>query len=213
MWGATSGQRFDRLVVLISIHAPRVGSDAHSPWTCYPHTYFNPRSPCGERRQPRLRRRKSPVDFNPRSPCGERRKDMVDSGSYDDFNPRSPCGERQGVSLKLPSVTGFQSTLPRVGSDVSGGKDSGVITISIHAPRVGSDQPIDLTSRNSLRFQSTLPVGGATSVQHSLVSSICISIHAPRGGSDVHLVVLLCAHGDFNPRSPWGERLFSPVFT
>ena len=40
-----------------------------------------------------------------------------------------------------------------------------------------------------------------------------ISIHAPRGGSDLGVgVVLLAAHTDFNPRSPWGERQLAGFF-
>ena len=35
-----------------------------------------------------------------------------------------------------------------------------------------------------------------------------ISIHAPRGGSDQLHGVLVRYGIDFNPRSPWGERLF-----
>ena len=34
-----------------------------------------------------------------------------------------------------------------------------------------------------------------------------ISIHAPRGGSDGYGYILEDACNDFNPRSPWGERL------
>ena len=33
-----------------------------------------------------------------------------------------------------------------------------------------------------------------------------ISIHAPRGGSDNCGGLGTCPPGDFNPRSPWGER-------
>ena len=83
-------------------------------------------------------------------------------------------------------------------------------------------------------FQSTLPVGGATRIITPPGIPICISIHAPRGGSDtvglvsaVKVILFqstLPAGGatassttptwagcDFNPRSPWGERLFLPV--
>ena len=105
--------------------------------------------------------------------------------------------------------------------------------ISIHAPRGGSDcrQPLPFEWRSS--FQSTLPVGGATSwaicVQHSHKISIhaprggsdhakCvdgqylfISIHAPRGGSDRCAAGNKCELLDFNPRSPWGERLYISV--
>ena len=72
MWGATGGVRghprrqlisiraprvgsdFTRLVHAlyhraISIRAPRVGSDSDSDSICLARCYFNPRSPCGER--------------------------------------------------------------------------------------------------------------------------------------------------------------------
>ena len=56
-------------------------------------------------------------------------------------------------------------------------------------------------------FQSTLPVGGATFWDEHLFCLLRISIHAPRGGSDT--LTFLCEKGNsnFNPRSPWGERL------
>ena len=60
-----------RLPRTISIHAPRGGSDSHCFLENVRNTYFNPRSPWGERRGRRrgyLRQR----HFNPRSPWGER---------------------------------------------------------------------------------------------------------------------------------------------
>ena len=57
--------------------------------------------------------------------------------------------------------------------------------ISIHAPRGGSDNRARDMYISSLTFQSTLPVGGAT--------------RSGRRGRP--------GNGDFNPRSPWGERL------
>ena len=59
------------LVLDISIHAPRVGSDTAIPRHTHPAAYFNPRSPCGER-QSRLHQDHGMHYFNPRSPCGER---------------------------------------------------------------------------------------------------------------------------------------------
>ena len=60
--------------------------------------------------------------------------------------------------------------------------------ISIHAPRGGSDPGLDL-----------LRVGAE------------ISIHAPRGGSDLGSADPGGARCNFNPRSPWGERLRGTV--
>ena len=57
----------------ISIHAPRTGSDSHSLCTIRARRHFNPRSPHGERHDGRRRTSAAAKDFNPRSPHGERR--------------------------------------------------------------------------------------------------------------------------------------------
>ena len=57
---------------VISIHAPRAGSDLPaSPLLRQADNYFNPRSPCGERQLIEFIYT-SIKNFNPRSPCGER---------------------------------------------------------------------------------------------------------------------------------------------
>ena len=101
----------------ISIHAPRVGSDSEWFAAASCKKYFNPRSPCGERPEGYGRGGQQAGDFNPRSPCGER-----------------PAEDDGAVSGEI-----FQSTLPVWGATV--GKCQMVLhfTISIHAPRVGSD--------------------------------------------------------------------------
>ena len=58
-------------------------------------------------------------------------------------------------------------------------------------------------------FQPTLPARGATLALDILQRRAFISTHAPRTGSDSWL---RCSHttgGDFNPRSPHGERHFA----
>ena len=133
---AASGLR--GLQAIISIHTPLAGSDAAlrkcwrslifqstlplrgatrpDNWTIWPTGYFNPHSPCGERRG-HARHQRHPRHFNPHSPCGERQEDLENfrqllefqstlplrgatrarccsccPPSY--FNPHSPCGER-----------------------------------------------------------------------------------------------------------------------
>ena len=57
--------------------------------------------------------------------------------------------------------------------------------ISIHAPRMGSDQhPIKFRDMH-VGFQSTLPGWGATNGTYSTFDDLFISIHAPRMGSDI----------------------------
>ena len=94
VWGATTQLRIKRGITQISIHAPRVGSDINSSQVNMQFKHFNPRSPCGERRD-RWPLLPSVRNFNPRSPCGERlcRKCLRPLPGH--FNPRSPCGERQ----------------------------------------------------------------------------------------------------------------------
>ena len=82
-----------------------------------------------------------------------------------------------------------------------------VSSISIHAPRVGSDGQKQGYKSRIYQFQSTLPVWGATLITHRHQSSKSISIHAPRVGSDRVRANGHSINPDFNPRSPCGERL------
>ena len=101
------------------------------------------------------------------------------------FNPRSPCGERRVYTWNPRNASIFQSTLPVWGATMTINGETLRFVISIHAPRVGSDnkslrhrhQPNDFNPRSPCgerlilqkhsicpnTFQSTLPVWGATS--------------------------------------------------
>jgi hypothetical protein len=143
---------------------------------------FNPRSPWGERRQ--LAAYTAPglvvsihapvggatgggipkpaanSGFNPRSPWGERRIKGIVPHPDPRFNPRSPWGERHATIKSVKGKIVFQSTLPVATSNQTLSKIP--LTVSIHAPRGGSDCAI------------LCPTGSGRKV----------SIHAPRGGSD-----------------------------
>ncbi len=43
-------------------------------------------------------------DFNPRAPCGARRQGVTDSACGRNFNPRAPCGARQQKYTKIACV-------------------------------------------------------------------------------------------------------------
>ena len=100
------------------------------------------------------------------------------------FNPRSPCGERLPSSPSVLCVSSFQSTLPVWGATRAGYLLWCQRQISIHAPRVGSDDNLPAKMKKAK-----------------------ISIHAPRVGSDVFSAHRAYADLYFNPRSPCGERL------
>ncbi len=105
------------------------------------------------------------------------------------FNPRSPCGERRQLGQRpAHSQPEFQSTLPVWGATGHPDQPAGNGHISIHAPRVGSDNLQVILDDNVATFQSTLPVWGATKDKDNLVGAINISIHAPRVGSDLHRI-------------------------
>ena len=219
---------FFPVLMSISIHAPRVGSDFQEKRVrCRRKLNFNPRSPCGER-QRTIICSVSPLYFNPRSPCGERpalphqRKlrfqfqstlpvwgativGFVRAEKVLHFNPRSPCGERRSVLMQSHPAT----------------------RISIHAPRVGSDQAVGLPALPDKYFNPRSPCGerldrgvGIAHIQHFNPRSPCgerrcfpaeihlhsdISIHAPRVGSDVYLVGKFLVHIGFQSTLPvWG---------
>ena len=128
-------------------------------------------------------------NFNPRSPCGERllqtmcqfvrltfqstlpvRGATIENPNFDCssyFNPRSPCGER-------PSRSPMQC----------------MHSISIHAPRAGSDAVSMLLFYTCIaKFQSTLPVRGATAIYNS-------------NRSQVKFITVNIAHSNFVLQTP-----------
>ena len=125
----------------ISIHAPRVGSDG----TEYENfTYYF----CISIHAPRVG-----SDFNPEAVAaatqefqstlpvwGATAADTANDADLDDFNPRSPCGERRSPGSDGGIKVRFQSTLPVWGATRGRASTVQCGFISIHAPRVGSDQ-------------------------------------------------------------------------
>ena len=137
-----------------------------------------PRAGSDTQNSTRLKARKH---FNPRSPCGERPPWSCLSGQRTDFNPRSPCGERLAVPPASASIPTISIHAPRAGSD------AGrlficffVCCISIHAPRAGSDVWASTIRKNK----------------------IDISIHAPRAGSDLMKSWLLTLTRTFQSTLP-----------
>jgi len=95
---------------------------------------------------------------------------------------------------------------PRMGSDNDGGRSRGTIEVSIHAPRMGSDGAQTTRTGSLPLFQSTLPAWGATTPGNPTCAAHYVSIHAPRMGSDLNLASSILSALRFNPRSPHGER-------
>ena len=83
----------------------------------------------------------------------------------------------------------FQSTLPARGATASDSSSAGIPTISIHAPRTGSDQSRQPEPAAASNFNPRSPHGERQCRSESKVSS----------------------NKYFNPRSPHGERPLSPA--
>ena len=204
-WGATNRYGCIISTTQISIHAPRMGSDMRICLTHGSASYFNPRSPHGERLK--AQRKATVKNISIHAPrMGSDLSIFLSLIASCDFNPRSPHGERPHVSMKGLLLLEFQSTLPAWGATEVPPIISLRFYISIHAPRMGSDHwhfplhPERVISIHAPRmgsdhanldfpsiliiFQSTLPAWGATG----------LSIITSRRGRN------------FNPRSPHGER-------
>ena len=190
---------------------------------------FNPRSPHGERRisvsggagaeifqstlpargatVPKLSVVRLPTDFNPRSPHGERRARRAGETGQESFQSTLPArGATQALTSLLADVLQFQSTLPARGATKRHRDDAIRETISIHAPRTGSDLQ-HAGGRRAVGISIHAPrTGSDTALENGFVDEIAISIHAPRTGSDAISVRRAPLTLHFNPRSPHGER-------
>ena len=207
VWGATRRPGREARMILISIHAPRVGSDTTSGSLPRTAANFNPRSPCGERRFPDVPN-VGDVTFQSTLPVwGATPK----SGNYQgfwtfqstlpvwgatppwsarasgrgDFNPRSPCGERPPFLACGFILARISIHAPRVGSDGHNGYFAYNRVISIHAPRVGSDRRGRGTRCRCSDFNPRSPCGERRRRHHPGRVRGKISIHAPRVGSDL----------------------------
>ena len=170
--------------VLISIHAPRTGSDSFVATLSF-----------------------QAWDFNPRSPHGERHARAIFLSCFSRISIHAPrTGSdhtgRGGITPKEE----FQSTLPARGATRPADKRCNQLRFQSTLPARGATPPhIGQVLSNSFQstlpargatlqkiktpltktFQSTLPARGATGQRRGNTSVLLISIHAPRTGSDM----------------------------
>ena len=80
----------------VSIHALLAECDIALWSACSAVGCFNPRTPCGVRREGNAGAYDRPC-FNPRTPCGVRRRLGSQYSDIRRFNPRTPCGVRPAL--------------------------------------------------------------------------------------------------------------------
>ena len=108
--------------------------------------------------------------------------------------------------MNLWPITQFQSTLPSRGATPEPLAFSCTMCIfQSTLPSRGATAPA-APATAAAQFQSTLPSRGATYTFRQDHSCMYISIHAPLAGSDLWAYGNENILGDFNPRSPRGER-------
>ena len=122
------------------------------------------------------------------------------------FQSTLPARGATGSLTRLTRAGTISIHAPRTGSDRSCPLCVMPYGISIHAPRTGSDSCRVRRCAVSQRFQSTLPARGATTLNQLVADNGTISIHAPRTGSDRRSASICPLRTYFNPRSPHGER-------
>ena len=152
------------------------------------------------------RQQKQQDDFNPRTPCGVRREKAARQAKHLHFNPRTPCGVRQR-RCKLRTANGaFQSTHPMRGATqrhivlcrrnsnfnprtpcgvrlCGRGASRAAGLISIHAPHAGCDMGVDVTPVK-IYISIHAPHAGCDNLSGIVEISFFISIHAPHAGCD-----------------------------
>ena len=171
--------------IIISIHAPRGGSDSSILSALSRILYFNPRSPWGERLAiPWVIAQVVQISIHaPRggsdTPSFSAIRDCMEV-----FQSTLPVGGATQHFLYQSKLSRFQSTLPVGGATTYLYDVMNPLNISIHPPRGGSDmitlllvflvlnfnprspwgerRTMCCRGRWGWRFQSTLPVGGAT---------------------------------------------------
>ena len=145
---------------------------------------FNPRTPCGVRRDAIMKVFGNPKSFQSTHPVrGATSVLRSTESSVFNFNPRTPCGVRPQAPEPEPGEDGISIHAPRAGCDDLVFADASELLISIHAPRAGCDRKFCREYFAGI-FQSTHPVRGATS---------------PRSSAGRQ-------RRDFNPRTPCGVR-------
>ena len=170
---------------LISIHAPRTGSDLAEFDLQALYQQFQSTLPARGATPPAPASWTASPPFQSTLPArGATGTAAVRGAAATDFNPRSPHGERPTVSTAVTRTKRFQSTLPARGATWCNPPYGRRIGISIHAPRTGSDPRQRLhcprgadfnprsphgerrtpptTKISAPVFQSTLPARGAT---------------------------------------------------
>ena len=140
----------------------------------------------------------------PRTGSDKRARAGGASGAH--FNPRSPHGERQMHRRQKWISNQFQSTLPARGATFSEEEAAAYIMISIHAPRTGSDDAKEEGRQDRRNFNPRSPHGERRDNAQIVPFVQQFQSTLPARGATGIVTFLRTEVRHFNPRSPHGER-------
>ena len=189
----------------ISIHAPRTGSDGISRARRCAILPFQSTLPARGATSP-VRSQCSDTLFQSTLPARgatfRRFRRVLPLG----FQSTLPARGATGSCIELFDAREISIHAPRTGSDDAHRLHRLLDGISIHAPRTGSDQPSCRPRRSWHSISIHAPrTGSDPPFDYNRINAY-ISIHAPRTGSDSAPAFAPDAAEYFNPRSPHGER-------
>ena len=124
------------------------------------------------------------------------------------FNPRSPHGERQLTDEELTAALSISIHAPRTGSDAVSHRATSICqSISIHAPRTGSDSGSAICFFTLFHFNPRSPHGERPSTSRIYLLYWSFQSTLPARGATQVAEASDRQLSHFNPRSPHGERL------
>ena len=168
----------------ISIHAPRMGSDAVSWPSSWRGTRFQSTLPgWGATHAPRRRQPQLLISIHaPR--MGSDPAFIIFLPKFKIFQSTLPGWGATGAGCRGEMAVRISIHAPRMGSDAVFAMPQVWWRISIHAPRMGSDHPARTGFEVIVYFNPRSPDGERLSGSRSRSVATGISIHAPRMGSD-----------------------------
>ena len=159
--GATCFPRCAPCCCQISTHAPRAGSDRTRPQTriFFPISTHAPRAGSDRRTLPSSARPET--YFNPRSPCGERLPSGPISHRFGSFQPTLPVRGATATVAHHKKPIDISTHAPRAGSDRCPYGSAVLHSISTHAPRAGSDETPYIVAFGSITISTHAPRAGS----------------------------------------------------
>ena len=191
----------------VSTHAPLAGSDEHGESVVTYVAQFQPTLPLRGATSEAVCDLCDLFSFNPRSPCGERREQAGIEARTRSVSTHAPLAGSDATSKKFRAILeSFQPTLPLRGATEAGRIEGLDIRVSTPAPLAGSDATVRLSTLSSSGFQPTLPLRGATKSRAANSMAIVFQPTLPLRGATRRATALRPRRTSFNPRSPCGER-------